>query len=409
MITAPYSRVQLFSGGGARFGYYLGSYAALCEHNLKPDLIIASCGGSLAALLVDIAPEPKQLQALSISQELFEVMRAFQPRLPIQANNHTRLSKPRYFPQALKRWLLTKQNQKLSHCHLNDSHDSLLAELHNFAMFEVGDEATWLASLMSLKYTLQDSADLTAPNTTTDIAVIASRLLSPHASTKSALLQELLFAPANVVAHSKRLIENMSENVSNNDSENTLESAFSCPTHAYASQRIAKPVQVVEEWSMVQAVRASMADMYYLQPLQIDSLGWCLGGVINLTPIELASQLGKIVFAETKAPYDKHLALPAIKRIFGFDPNQRLNAVHDFKPTHSYNRQKTFQNNSQIHWLPFADNGQALAGQHVRKRINFRAGLIEPIHPDYDGFVKQMQAQWQYGYERTCDALKNSR
>ena len=145
-----------------------------------------------------------------------------------------------------------------------------------------------------------------------------------------------------------------------------------------------------------------MADMYYLQPLQIDGLGWCLGGVIDLTPIELASQLGKSIFAETKAPYDKHLATPAIKRIFGFDPNRRLNVVHNFKSNH-------LQDNAQIHWLPFADNGQVLAGQHVRKQINLRAGIVELIHPEYDGFVQQMQAQWQYGYERTRDFLEHSR
>ena len=149
-----------------------------------------------------------------------------------------------------------------------------------------------------------------------------------------------------------------------------------------------------------------MADMYYLQPLQIDGLGWCLGGVMDLTPIELASQLGQRIFAETKAPYDKHLATPAIKRIFGFDPNRRLNAVHNFQPTRL---QHHLQYNAQIYWLPFADNGQALAGQHVQKRMNFRAGLIELIHPEYDGFVQQMQAQWQYGYERTRDFLEHSR
>lgn len=37
----PYERVQLFSGGGSRFGYYLGSYAALVAHDLTPDMLLA--------------------------------------------------------------------------------------------------------------------------------------------------------------------------------------------------------------------------------------------------------------------------------------------------------------------------------------------------------------------------------
>ncbi|ALF60207.1 patatin-like phospholipase family protein [Psychrobacter urativorans] len=381
-MTAPYTRVQLFSGGGARFGYYLGSYAALCEHNLKPDLIIASCGGSLAALLVDIAPEPKQLQALSISQELFNVVRASQPRVPNHGNRHSLLSKTGYFPQAIKRWLLSKHEHRLNHFHRTDTHDSLLSELQHFAMFDIIDEADWLESLMSLKDSTTNASYKFTALTAPDIAIIASRLLPAHASIAPAFLQEVLFAPTNIVAQSQF--------------------SFDCPIHAYAPQRIAPSIHMIEKWDISQAVRVSMADMYYLQPRYIEDLGWCLGGVIDLTPIELASQLGQRIFAETKAPYDKHLATPAIKRIFGFDPNSRLNAVHNFKSNH-------LQHNAQIHWLPFADNGQALAGQHVQKRMNFRAGLIELIHPEYDGFVQQMQAQWQYGYERTRDFLEHSR
>ena len=52
-------------------------------------------------------------------------------------------------------------------------------------------------------------------------------------------------------------------------------------------------------------------------------LGWCLGEVINLTPIELAAQLADTIFAETKVGYDSLLAAPAIQRVFDFDSNQR--------------------------------------------------------------------------------------
>ena len=62
-----------------------------------------------------------------------------------------------------------------------------------------------------------------------------------------------------------------------------------------------------------------------------------------------------------------------------------------------------------IHWLPFADNGKALAGQHVRKRINLKAGLIDLIHADYANFVKQMQAQWDYGHARTIAYLMQTK
>lgn len=111
---------------------------------ISDSLFIASCGGSLAALLVDVVPEPKQLQALSISPELFHMVRASQPRVPNQENSQSQLLKMGCFPQAIKRWLLAKQKQKLNHFQRTDSHDNLLSELYNFAIFEIADETNWL-------------------------------------------------------------------------------------------------------------------------------------------------------------------------------------------------------------------------------------------------------------------------
>ena len=101
----PYERVLLFSGGSTRFGYYLGSYAALCEFGLPPDLILASCGGSLAALLVDIAPDPKELRDLSQSRALYQALGKTQPT---RAKNSFNLTNHRHLYQALKRYYLDK-------------------------------------------------------------------------------------------------------------------------------------------------------------------------------------------------------------------------------------------------------------------------------------------------------------
>lgn len=416
-METPYNSVQLFSGGGTRFGYYLGSYAALCEQGQRPELILATCGGSLAALLVDLAPEPQQLKEVMQSREFYEVICASQPRRP-QAHTAKTLGLsvqyPDYFYNALKRWRLTRQPHKLTQRQVNESYDDLLAELQHLAMFEMGQDDQWLETLAQLKdsatptSTIQDNVQ-----NPTDIAMIASRLLPslsrPHIEANavpltepnSAQLQEVLFAPNKLTHYPK------------------LSAELTCPTHPYAPHRITREVYTSYDWDIRQAVRASMADMYYLQPTYIEDLGWCLGGVINLTPIELACQLGQTVFAETKSAYDKHLAAPAIQRVFGFDPNQRLNQVHSH--THSGMNSRSVDSDSNrskaqitaqstgIHWLPFADNGKALAGQHVRKRINLKAGWIDLIHADYANFVKQMQAQWDYGYSRTTAYLDSSR
>ncbi len=396
----PYERVQLFSGGGSRFGYYLGSYAALVDHDLTPDIIVGTCGGSLSALLVQIAPDPKQLQELVCSHELYNTIKAIRHVAPGEANRRLKI---RYLTHALKRWRLSRNATQRQRHQRADNYEQLLVELQQLAMFRIDDESQWLDELS--RFASTDNVTSQFAFSAPEIAIIASRLYQVpdsdislnvllNASLNENLkLQELLFAPPR-----------LSSFASNSSFEKMM-----APAHALADGRIHQSVAILTQWKFVSAIRASMADMYYLPPTHIEELGWCLGGVINLTPIELACQLAETVFAETKAGYDSWLAAPAIQRVFGFDPNQRLAQVHDYNSMEiglidnvaHQNRRANY-----LHWLPFADNGQQLAGQHVRKRFNVKQMTIELMHSDYDGFVQQMQAQWQYGYQRTADYLQ---
>ena len=384
----PYERVQLFSGGGSRFGYYLGSYAALVVHDLTPDMIIGTCGGSLSAYLVQLAPDPKDLQQLMCSRELYHVISEIRHVSPDEASKRLKI---RYMTHALKRWRLSRQLSQRQAQQQADSYEQLLDELQQLAMFRINDENQWLDDLSGFSST--KNGDRNFNSTSPEIAIIASRLyqepaslISPNAPLK---LQEVLFAPP-------RLAASLSE---------LADKKIRSPAYVLAEERIHQSVKVLSQWDFAPAIRASMADMYYLPPTYIKELGWCLGGVINLTPIELACQLAETVFAETKGGYDSWLAAPAIQRVFGFDPNARLAQVHGFLPSaESY--QDKFENSSQLHWLPFADNGEQLAGQHVQKRFNLKQMTIELMHSDYDGFVQQMQAQWRYGYQRTADYLQ---
>ncbi|MGO2340247.1 MAG: patatin-like phospholipase family protein [Psychrobacter sp.] len=390
--TKPYERVQLFSGGGSRFGYYLGSYAALVEHDLKPDMIIGTCGGSLAAYLVKLASDPKDLQELMYSRELYSVIKAIRHVTPDEAGKRAKI---RYMTHALKRLGLSRKASKAQQHRQADSYARLLDELQQLAMFRIDNEEQWLDELSS--FASSGQSDFNANHTTPEIAIIASRLYSMPFDSNMAdalandnlKLQELLFAPL-------RLADYLSD---------LPAEQLTSPAHAFASERIHPPVKLLTQWDIQSVVRASMADMYYLPPTHITKLGWCLGGVINLTPIELACQLAETVFAETKDGYDAWLAAPAIKRVFGFDPNARLAAVHSYQSKSALSKSEPSKS-TQPHWLPFADNAQQLTGQNVHKRFNLQQMTVELIHADYDGFVQQMQAQWQYGYQRTIDYIQ---
>ena len=137
--TKPYERVQIFSGGGSRFGYYLGSYSALVEHDLKPDIIVGTCGGSLSAYLVKLAPDPKNLQALMCSRELSRVIAAIRHVSPDEANRRLKM---RYMTNALKRLglSLSRQASKAQRYRQADSYARLLDELQQLAMFRIDNE-----------------------------------------------------------------------------------------------------------------------------------------------------------------------------------------------------------------------------------------------------------------------------
>ena len=384
----PYERVQLFSGGGSRFGYYLGSYAALVSYDLGPDIIVGTCGGSLSAYLVQLAPDPKQLQELMSSRELYRTITAIRHVAPEEASRRLKL---RYMTSALKRWRLSKlrdNGQRQA-----DSYERLLEELQQLAMFRIDNEAEWLDELSQFATSNNNGSNdnSAAHKTSPEIAIIASRLYQTPADDSfnaTLTLQELLFPPPRLTNFVSSLTDGQ----------------MISPAHTFANGSIHPSVKVQTQWDFASVIRASMADMYYLPPTHITELGWCLGGVINLTPIELACQLAETVFAETKAGYDSWLAAPAIQRVFGFDPNARLAQVHGYQPMREPSH--TTSKNHQLHWLPFADNAQQLVGQNVQKRFNLKQMTVELIHSDYDGFVQQMQAQWQYGYKRTTDYIQ---
>lgn len=384
----PYERVQLFSGGGSRFGYYLGSYAALVSHDLKPDIIIGTCGGSLSAYLVNLAPDPKDLQALMYSRELYRAITAIRHVAPDEANRRLKM---RYMTSALKRWRLSKLQDKGQRQQQADNYELLLDELQQLAMFRIDNEEQWLNELSQFATSKNDNS--AAHKTAPEIAIIASRLYqtpTDNSFNATLTLQELLFVQPRLASFASYLADEQ----------------MTSPAHTFANGRIHPPVKVQTQWDFASVVRASMADMYYLPPTHITELGWCLGGVINLTPIELACQLAETVFAETKAEYDSWLAAPAIQRVFGFDPNERLAQVHGYQPRQTHSSTNSIKNNHSLHWLPFADNAQQLVGQNVQKRFNLKQMTVELIHSDYEGFVQQMQAQWQYGYQCTTDYIQ---
>src|SRR5450830_750930 len=67
----PFKRCMVLGGGGFRFGIYIGMYAALRQADKAPDVLLASCGGAIAATIIHNLPDPQAQRAWLASPEMY--------------------------------------------------------------------------------------------------------------------------------------------------------------------------------------------------------------------------------------------------------------------------------------------------------------------------------------------------
>ena len=70
--SIPFQRCMVMAGGAFHFGYYLGAYAALCERALPPDILLASCGGAIAASIIQGLPTDAERKEWLYSPRMYE-------------------------------------------------------------------------------------------------------------------------------------------------------------------------------------------------------------------------------------------------------------------------------------------------------------------------------------------------
>ena len=362
--TKPFNTAVLFSGGGFRFGYYLGMYQALCEQAKTPDIILASCGGVLVAGLLEVTGgDSEQAFERLQSRECYDMLCRITPKPPKQVTGHA-------LP-ALQRLIVSQAWQLAKNSPLNvikrrpTPPNKILDRLAHQSIATIKDE-----SADNPLWPWQPSQQ----NTIINSLVIASRLYNDKA------------------AHQWQVVLRCSQQALANEIEKL--SLFNALA-PYQPDTIHSSHWVTADMPLAVAVRASISDMYYLPPLTWQS-HLLMGGVLNLTPIELACELAHEVYAETKANYDRLLAEPAIYSTFGFLANQRLAHVHQYQTL-----------DSEIHWIKTADNAK-----HIRpamaKKLQLRQGYIDVTRPDYATFQAIMREQYNYGYERTIAKLRES-
>lgn len=329
---------MVMAGGGFRFGYYLGIYAALCETGRAPDLLLASCGGAIAAGTIQAFPDNAQRKAWLSSPAMYQFW------LQLKSNEQASIS--RALLAALKRRFFVKKA-------------AIIPDLFHDYLFEVPEVLPW--------------PEIPLVNSDLDVAIIAGKLLygetevgQPRGSRK--LFAETVFCSPRSAA----LLQGASSPLSV-DGDNAI-----------AAQLIADTTM-----PMAQAMRASVSDMYYFRCHSYAGENY-IGGVIDLFPIEVAKQLAEQVVMELKGPYDNFFSLPALRTVLGIDGNQRLRHV--------------LQQSADL-WVDTSDMTRALVENQIYKKVLWQKNKIKLIMPpSYEHYLKMIDAQWQYGYQRGISA-----
>lgn len=348
----PYQDTLIFAGGGLRFGYYLGMYQAYCEYYQKPpELIIASCGGAIALSILSLCPNPIK------AQDFFKSYACYRLLCRIQGRNNDSLMT--YATPALSRYLKHKTPFINHHTLLSEK---TYQSLYHQALFCIDDESN-KPLFCADEFLIECGQEYY--DTPLNFIIVLSQI---HKINQQYQFQEYL-----ACSHS-------------DIKTHLLNQAIHSPISHYNSVRIQKELKIMDNLPIEMAMRASVADMYYLTPiLYQDNI--LFGGVLDLMPIDIANKISNAIFIDDKPTYDNYLAIPAIQTVFGFNANDRLTALKN-------------DNHPNIHWLPMADNRMQI-DPLLKKQYRLKQGDIQPIYPDFSEFQRRMQAQIDYGYQRS--------
>jgi predicted acylesterase/phospholipase RssA len=272
-----YQRCMMLSGGGFRFGYYLGMHAAAVDAGQAPDLLLATCGGAVAGAIIAGLPDSATRKAWLASPEMYAFFRGLR-------------SGPRAAPL---RALANVARRRLDH-----GKAARIPDLYRDYLFEIPPQ-------LPLPPPPAEHAGGPA------LAIIGGKLL---------------FGPQDV-GQLRRGRPIYAVTLFCDDRVAALASGLPSAVGAGWTDAVAASLDIDTAMPRADAARISIADMFYFRCQTAGGADYT-GGVVDLFPVELAFSLAGHVTMEMKQSYDQLMAIPALRAVFGIDGNHRLRRVH---------------------------------------------------------------------------------
>ncbi|MYN40775.1 hypothetical protein GTP55_15515 [Duganella sp. FT109W] len=264
---------MVLGGGGFRFGIYIGMYAALRQAGKAPDVLLASCGGAIAAAIIHNLPDPDAQRAWLSSETMYQFW------CGLRSTEHA----------ALRGTLLRAAKRKLS-----SARAPVIPDLFHDYLFEIPPQLPFPPAAG-------------APQV--DVAIIGGKLLFGPEDVGQPRGQRKLYA--------ETIFCNQRAAAALQGMDSPLADA------RWGEHAIARELLTDDSVPVTEAARISIADMIYFRSARYRSDEY-IGGVLDLFPVEIARRLGREIIMEFKEAFDQVFSIPAWRAVLGVDGNARL-------------------------------------------------------------------------------------
>ena len=347
-MNAKFENAFILSGGGTRLMIYLGMYAALEKLHLKPNAIIGTCGGAIAATVINAFPDTASRKEYLKSKEYFKFI------------TKQRLTKEK---KLFKIGLLSLQK-------IVDKRNAPYIEdvLNRYLMEMPQDLSKELPSLKDTNFSNK----------------IPTLILG----------SQIIFSPKEV--KQKRNNTKLYQKVIFTDPETAKKIAIPeivISSKNYKNSAVAEMPKIITNKTVLASARISISDMFYVPPVFSEG-NYFAGGAIDLVPIELAKHIANTVFTEAKQKYSP-VEEALVRAVLGYSGNKRLIEIERFTPNYQIDTRNI---------------KKELERHYIKKKIHWKKQEICFEYPkNYQQFREDMDKQWEYGFQQTIKSIQKKK
>lgn len=160
-------------------------------------------------------------------------------------------------------------------------------------------------------------------------------------------------------------------------------------TASYRNSLVDENIEIISDLSLINASRISMADMFLLSPVSYKN-NYYAGGAVDLLPFEIANFLADNIFLELKQSYN-FIENSALKLVLAYNGNQRFKEVSSMQAAQ---------------WIDTSDMPLYFKKNYNFLDFNFFKFKLELNILNYQDYCKDIDFQWNYGYNRMLESIK---